>query len=281
MRIEMKERQTNKKFWQILMILAAVLCLVCLIALASGLWTEHEKEKQHESFVEEYTETTPNATEASGENVDTESAKTALKVDFASLQAENPDVFAWISIPGTDIDYPLLQYAGEDQSYYLNRNMYKEKDRDGSIYIEIYNANDFSDPNTLIYGHNWSTGGMFHSLEKFQKQEFFDEHPTMYIYFPDRILTYEIFASYEYDDRHLLYSFDFHDADVYADYLKTILQPRDMNARIRDGVTLTTDDRIITLSTCVIGKKESRQLVQAVLVGEEEAEYRGETTDAE
>lgn len=277
----MKKKQTKQTFWKIIMIGAILMCLLCLAALITSLWKTHLKEKEHESLVNEYTETTPATTENPGTEGTTAQIKAELPVDFAALQAENPDIFAWIRIPGTDIDYPILMWDGEDQTYYLERNMYGEKDRDGSIYIENYNANDLTDPNTIIYGHNWSTGRMFHDLEKFQKQEFFDEHSELIIYFPDRILTYNIFASYEYDDRHLLYAFNFKDADVYADYLETILHPRDMNAKIREGAAVTTEDRIITLSTCVIGKKEARQLVQAVLVKEEEAEYRGDAIDAE
>lgn len=277
-----EKKQTNKKFWQIIMIISLAMFFVCLVILGKSLWHEHQQEKEHESMINEYTQTTEASTEENQTVTDTEAdEKALLPIDFAALQAENPDIFAWIRIPGTDIDYPILQYDGEDQSYYLERNMYREKDRDGSIYVEIYNEKDMTDPNTIIYGHNWSTGGMFHSLENFQKQEFFDEHPEIYIYFPDRILTYEIFTSHEFDDRHLLYAYNFKDVDVFADYLETILHPRDMNAKVREGIEVTTKDRIITLSTCVYKKKEARQLVQAVLVKEEEAEFRGEVTDAE
>lgn len=279
-------RQTNKTIWQIIMIISIVLCVLCLVMLGRSLWQDYQKEKEHESLVNEYTRTTEAKPEENPANSGTEPGsetpvKASLPVDFAALQAENPDIFAWILIPGTDIDYPVLQYEGEDQSYYLERNMYREKDRDGSIYIEIYNDKNMTDPNTLIYGHNWSTGGMFHSLENYMKQEFFDEHPVIYLYMPDRILTYEIFTSHEFDDRHLLYAYNFKDEDVFADYLETILHPRDMNAKVRESAEVTTADKIITLSTCVFGKKESRQLVQAVLVKDEPAEYRGEMTDAE
>ena len=83
-----------------------------------------------------------------------------------------------------------------------------------------------------------------------------------------RMRCYEIFSAYEYDNRHILKSFDFSDPEVYASYLETALHPRSVNVMTRDGITLTTDDRIITLSTC-IGKDTSRYLVQAVLRAEE------------
>ena len=90
-----------------------------------------------------------------------------------------------------------------------------------------------------------------------------------------KILKYQIIACYEYDDRHLLGSFDFHDEAVFAEYLEDIMNPRSMYAMIREGVNLTTEDKLVTLSTCVANKPNNRRLLQAVLVEEIEAEYRG------
>ena len=115
-------------------------------------------------------------------------------------------------------------------------------------------------------------GSMFQNLHKFADEEFFDEHPYVYIYTPEHVLAYKVFAAYVYDNRHILNSFDFNDRDVFEDYLENVFQVRSMDKHIREDVSVTADDRIITLSTCVGGQPESRYLVQAVLIKDENNE---------
>ena len=85
------------------------------------------------------------------------------------------------------------------------------------------------------------------------------------IYTPEREYNYTIFAAYIYDDRHLMYSFDFANEQVYATYLEDILNMRSMNALIREDVEVTAEDKIITLVTCIGNQPSKRLLVQAVL----------------
>lgn len=184
-------------------------------------------------------------------------------VDFEGMWEINQDVYAWITIPGTVIDYPVLQHA-TDNSYYLNYNIDGSYGYPGCIYTESMNARDFTDNNTVIYGHNMKNGTMFSDLHKFEDASFLKENDQVIIYMPEQELSYTIFAAYVYDDRHLLYSFNFGDKDVYAGYLETVQGIRDMNAVIREDVAVTADDRIITLVTCLADQPEKRLLVQAV-----------------
>lgn len=187
-------------------------------------------------------------------------------IDFAPLKEKNKDVIGWINIPGTKVDYPLLQ-AGEDlpESYYLNHNIDRDYEFAGSIYIQRLNKADFSDPNTIIYGHNMKNGSMFASLHKFRDKTFFEENKYIYIYLPGHILTYEIFSAYRYDDRHLLYYFDFSNKNVFENYLKIAKNPGGSIVNTREETEVTADDRIITLSTCITSD-EYRYLVQGVLI---------------
>ena len=127
------------------------------------------------------------------------------------------------------------------------------------------NSKEFTDNNTVIYGHNMKNGTMFAGLHKFEDNNFFKEHTDIYIYTPEKELCYKIFAAYIYDDRHLLYSFNFADEQVYANYLTDIQNMRSMNANIREDITVTAEDKIITLVTCMANQPEKRLLVQAVL----------------
>ena len=185
-------------------------------------------------------------------------------IKFEELREMNPDVYAWITIPGTDIDYPILQHAS-DNSYYLKHNIDGSYGYPGCIYTENLNSKDFTDNNTVIYGHNMKNGSMFAGLHQYEARDFFDENREVIIYLPDQILHYTIFAAYTYDDRHLLYSFDFSDTDIYEAYLQAIFDIRDMNANIDKDMTVTGENKIITLVTCIGNKPENRLLVQAVL----------------
>lgn len=197
-----------------------------------------------------------------------EDAALLRAVDFAALQEDTcADIYAWISIPDTRIDYPVLQHPSDD-TYYLNYNLDGSKGYPGCIYTEIENSRDFSDFNTVIYGHNMKNGSMFHDLHSYEDESFLSDHPYVYIYTPDRVMRYRIFAAYPYDDRHLLYSFDYATPEGRAGYLSEIFSIRSMSAVLDDQVAVTSDDRLITLSTCVGSQNEKRYLVQAVLVND-------------
>lgn len=192
-------------------------------------------------------------------------------INFSELWEINTDLYAWIKIPNTMIDYPIAQYQGDDDSYYLTHNMYKESAFAGCIYTEKLNSKDFSDPNTVLYGHNMQNGSMFRALHSFRDEDFFNENQYIYIYLPDRTLTYQIFSAYEYDDRHLLYSFDFTNKEVFQEYLDYAQNPTSAMMYNTRDLDVTTDDKIITLSTCLGDIETSRYLVQGVLIKDEPA----------
>ena len=101
-------------------------------------------------------------------------------VDWEGLWEINPDVYAWISIPGTSIDYPILQHAS-DNTYYLNYNIDGSYGYPGCIYTENLNSKDFTDSNTVIYGHNMKNGSMFAGLHQFEDSNFFAQNNKVYI----------------------------------------------------------------------------------------------------
>lgn len=197
-----------------------------------------------------------------------ETEKIENPIDFTSLTAKYPDVYAWITIPGTKIDYPIVQHA-TDNGYYLDHTVDGRKRVEGSIFTEAYNEKDFSDPNTLIYGHNMKNGSMFKGLHQYKDKKFMEEHDEILIYQEGKVLKYKVFAAYVYDSRHILMSFDFDDENIYQYYLNSVLTKRDISSNIDTTVNVTTDDRIITLSTCN-NNDSQRYLVQAVLLSIQE-----------
>lgn len=189
-------------------------------------------------------------------------------IDFEALKEENQDVYAWIYIPGIEVDYPVLQHP-EDDAYYLNHNIDGSAGLPGVIYTETINNKDFMDPHTVVYGHNMNNGSMFGALHDFEDSKVFDENQYFFIYTPEKVFVYQIFAAYEYNAVHLIYNFDLENPEIFQNYLDQIFEIRSMNANIREEVEVSSDNHIVTLSTCVRGKKNMRYLVQGVLLNDE------------
>ena len=249
-------------------ILAAA-ALACLGAGFSHLWQENHAGEEYEELREAVKSSAGDALEGASEAAlaadDEAEEEPEIPVDFESLQEYNPDIYAWITIPGTQIDYPIVQRP-EDNAYYLTHNTDGEESAEGAIFTEDYNSKDFTDPNTILYGHNMKNGSMFRGLHDYMDRSFFDENREVLIYTPDAVLHYEIFAAYLYDSRHLMQSFDFDDPEAFARYLDDIKEIRDMTSFVDTSMEVSADDRIITMSTCYKGMDDRRYLVQAVLV---------------
>ena len=132
-------------------------------------------------------------------------------------------------------------------------------------YTQKHNSKAFDDPNTLIYGHNMGNGSMFADVHKFKKGSFFEENEYLYVYLPGHVLTYRIYALFDYSSRHLLWAYDFTSDEGYQKFIDKTLNPRTYNRLVREGVTPTTADRVVTLSTCQ-NTGDGRLLLVAVLV---------------
>lgn len=234
-----------------------VSAVVCVDILLSG-WFDSDKYKNESGSTNDIVS-----------NITSEENLPDNPIDFVALSQQNPDAYAWITIPGTKVDYPILQAYFEDDNFYLNHDINKQKNRAGAIYTQRANQKNFSDPNTVIYGHNMGNGTMFRTLHQFKKKDFFNENRYIYIYTAGNKYTYEIFASYRYDNRHILNSFDFSDRQAFQDYINSIYTFT-VDANFRTDLQVDMDSKIITLSTCYANSKpEYRYLVQGVLVEHE------------
>lgn len=277
------KKKKNTGFWTAVLCAALLFCIVCVGFIGVRVYKDYEAKQKYQQLRAEVEETeSETRAKTTLEEIESrpfdgwndgdaptlpEDVKTELAdqiIDFDRLQEINPEIYAWIEIPDTQIDYPVAQ-SEEDDEFYLKHNIYKEPEFAGCIYTEQINSKDFSDPMTVMYGHNMRNGSMFQNLHLFEDAGFFEENRYVYVYTPDRKLTYEIFAAYEYNDNHLLNSFDFSDEEVFGQYLEDVLGGISMSQHTRKDVQVTTKDRILTLSTCMGGQTESRYLVQAVL----------------
>lgn len=247
--------------------IALIACMIVLIGVAvtgfAYLGSINSQLKQIESLESEGEEPIVPAESDGDELADN-------PIDFASLVEENPDVYAWISIPNTNVNYPILQSSIDDLFYFDHASDGSENVY-GAIFTQRANAKDFTDPVTMVYGHrSHGTGVLFSTLHNFEDPTFFEENSTFYIYTPGHILTYEIVSAYQYDNRHVLNTFDFSDPAVLQSYYDYVCNPDSLVKNVREGVTLTTDDKIVQLSTCMADWEETqRYIVTGVLIDDQ------------
>lgn len=185
-------------------------------------------------------------TVAMAENEET-TATTTHTIDFDALQAASPYAVAWIQVSGIDvIDYPVVQYT--DDSYFLTHSWDMQESRYGAIFLEANNAADFSDDYIIIYGHNMKNGSMFGSLKKYAQESFYKENGgVITLYLPGETRTYQIFSvRYTEATDELTYTLRTKQNVSYGSVLETL-----KNESIYDtGVSVSSEDSVITLSTC-------------------------------
>ncbi len=260
-----KNTKKNKNFYKFGRIFFTVAFLIIVGMMIRNYFVERQAQKQFEALSQQ-TETTETVVVDENDILKDLGIEIPEKnLDWDELKETNEHIYAWIYIPNTNVDYPVLQHPTDD-SYYLDYNLDGTKGYPGCIYSEHqYNSTDWMDFNTLLYGHNMKNGTMFRTLHNFEDKEFFDENRYMYIYTPETVYVYDIFAAYEYQAMHILAYYNFEEEEARTIYLEDIFSIRDMSAHFRDGVEVTEDSKILTLVTCT-SNDSTRYFVQGVLV---------------
>ncbi|MBQ9517449.1 MAG: class B sortase [Eubacterium sp.] len=254
------EDDSRKKSRALILFLIIVLVLIGSVYLGYYLYTQYDA-RQHDEYASRIAATTQAVDEHVAQN----------PIDFDSLQSSNSDIYAWIKVPGTKVDYPVVQNPADDYFYLKHEAYGKNWSSSGAVYAELGNTRTFRDRVTVLYGHNGYGDTMFTTLHNFESADFFNKHEQFYIYMPQRKLTYQIVSAFKFDDRHLLNCFDFNDTNVYKDFLKMIQSPDTTNKNVRKqlGRVLTPNDKIVVLSTCFTNQRSNRYLVCGVLIKDE------------
>jgi len=180
-------------------------------------------------------------------------------MDFDALREENPEIIAWLNIPGTDIDYPVLQ--GEDNKYYLHHDAQKKTNKNGALFLDYRMHADFSDFSSVIFGHYMSSGMMFQNLVKFKEKDFFDTHNEAVLYTPEQTHSMEIFAVAVVPAESDLYNFAFSSPSEQAAHLQLLKE----NTKYQREIDLALGDRLVLLSTCSYEFTEARTIVACKL----------------
>lgn len=264
-------------------ILCAVLVAVLVIVIAAMWYRNYTQNKAGDIYKDlqsQVNSASPNVTVEDSETETEEDAEPVEEdilselgveipeknLDWDVLRETNKDIYAWIYIPETNVDYPVLQSETDDE-YYLMHNLDGSYGYPGCIFTQLLNSKDFTDYNTVLYGHNMKNGTMFRTLHYYQNEEFFYNNPYIYIYTENGVLVYEIFAAYNAGDEHILNTYDLRTEEGFASYLDTVKEGAYLGGYIRADVDVTTANHIITLSTCT-DQSDERYLVQAVLIND-------------
>lgn len=186
-------------------------------------------------------------------------------VDFDALSKENADVVAWLRFDQPDvINYPVVQTNNNDT--YLDTSFQKNSSIYGTIFMEQSNDAQFTDDNTILYGHNMKSGAMFGSLKKYNEESYYKENPYFYIYTPDgKASKYQICAARRVNAVGDAYYITFGDEETRQTYLDTMHKESFYDT----GAEINEDSKLVTLSTCTNDDSE-RLIIQGVLVEQKE-----------
>lgn len=264
----------RKKILSMALSLVAIICMM----LALYLWIHYKKEDDNiqgaledsdkllndDSFNDSsFDSVDPSDSQVTGSS-DTEPV-TYLPNPYADKFAENGDMVAWLSIPGTIVDYPVM-WTPFDETYYLYRDFEKKDNSNGSLILDTDSSLEPLTTNLIIHGHNMKSGAMFGSLTSYENEDFYKEHKNILLYTKTCEKRYEIlavFRSQVYKKSEDVFKFyKFFEAETEEDFLDFYNNIKVLS--IYDtGVTAEFGDHFITLSTCVYHVKNGRFVVVA------------------
>lgn len=179
---------------------------------------------------------------------------------YDSLFEWNEDMIAWLQIPDTNIDYPVM-FTPQDEEYYLYRDFFKNDDKNGTLFMDTDCSLQDERANLIIHGHHMKSGAMFGSLPEYMDETYAEKHPKIYLYTRDDTRVYEVMSVFNAKvykgrtDKFKYYdNFRFDSQETFDEYYQNI-----KNMSMYDtGVTAVFGDEFITLSTCAYHTNNGR-----------------------
>ena len=279
---ENKNPKKKKKAGDVVLtiVLIAAICVFCYAA-----YNLYHNYTEFKKGSDEYNSIAQMAVTERDPDQDAEEAETAgpagstlrppLDIDFESLRKINTDVIGWIYVEALDgVSYPVVK--GKDNEEYLHMTYEKNYNFAGTIFIDYENKPDFSDCNTLVYGHNMKNGTMFGQLKNFSKDDSaYNKSKYFWIFTPEKIYRYEIISAYTTAVDSDTYTLFKGPGQEFVDYMNKIVSYSDIKTTPGE---LSVEDKIVTLSTCT-GNESTRYVVQGKRVDTLEVEKKTESTE--
>ena len=271
---EKKERRFG---WRTL-----VFCLFALIFLVSGgitastLLAHHKADKAIQELrvqareslsgygmvvrAEDNAAQQPEKPEAADPAVKEKAPERQISMDFTELLKVNPDIKGWIFGEGTNVDYPVLHTDNND--FYMDHLYNKEYNSSGSIFSDYRNRGDFTDRNTVLYGHHMGNGTMFGSIEHYASQDFYDATPTMMLYTPEGDYLIELICGTHESGDDQFVEFDFKTEEEFQEYVESFRK----RSTFKSDVQVQPGDKLISLCTCAYVFDNARFMLMGRLV---------------
>ena len=256
---------------------AAVMAVICLAFGTAGVvmlvmhkWDEMRQEKAHEELTAQVVgmseagttgETMPEkkVPEVENEIDETNAIKETeyvSAIDFAVLDSQNPDVVAWIQIPGTQINYPVVQ--GKDNDYYLHRDLNGQKSTAGTIFLDYADRADFSSLHNVLYGHHMKNGSMFKDISRYKDQGYFDQHSEIILYTPEREIHLKALAAVCTSPDAIRRKTEFASGEEFASYIQQMTAGASASAPIEGTIV-----RLYSFVTCSYEFNNARTILYA------------------
>lgn len=193
-----------------------------------------------------------------------ETIDSSFGISWKALRKMNPEIVAWIEVPGADISYPVVQ--GTDDTYYLHHSFSREKDAFGTIFLGSVHKKGFQESHCFLYGHNMEGNMMFANLNRYEEKEFWEECPEFYVYTPEKLLNYRIFSVQQAAALSPGFQYGYElGSKAYQEQLKTLSG----NSLYKTEVSLDAEAPMVTLVTCNSSLDEKiRMTVHGILVKE-------------
>lgn len=192
--------------------------------------------------------------------------------DFSALRETYPDIVAWIWGPGIVIDYPVVQ--GEDNAFYLEHLADGTPNRNGAIFLDFRSSGDLTDPLTVLYGHHIRGGRMFSSLSGYKEQDYYEEHPFLYLDTPQGRYRLELFAGVVTDAE-----WETFDLGMSEEERRAWLEELERRSTFRSSWEPEAEGRFAALCTCTYEYSNARYVLYGQLKDVTEKGDRGNETD--
>ena len=179
-------------------------------------------------------------------------------IDFDALKKINPDVVSWITIPGTNIDYPHLQ--GKDNNQYLHKDMEGRDSAAGAIFLDHGDKADLSSRHNIIYGHHMKNGTMFKDIVKYKDQQYFDEHQDIILYTPDREIHLKALAAVVTSPDAIRRKIDFQSQEEFTSYIEEMTKGAKAFAAAPKGTAIR---HLYSFVTCSYEFQNARTILYA------------------
>lgn len=187
------------------------------------------------------------------------------EIDFQALEAVNPDIVGWIWIPGTSIDYPIVQAA--DNEAYMKTGVDGEPSSGGAVFLDYECQRDLSGPHTIIYGHNMKNGSMFHDVVRYKEKDYFKEHQYGVLYTPEETIYLKMVSVYYGEANPLYRKTEFQTEEEFKEFYQAMLTACSYAERTEE-----VPSTLFTLITCSYEFDNARTFLHAVRMSDEEAQ---------